>query len=86
LNIKSIADTIKERRRLLGIDQKTVAELGGISVHTLSNIESAKGNPSLRVLDRVLDALGLEIHLELKRPGGAPDRNEAEEARQAELP
>ncbi len=53
----------------MGIDQKSVAELSGISVHTFSDIESAKGNPSFKILCRVLDAIGMEMRLELKRMG-----------------
>ncbi len=69
MNINLIAEKIKSRRRLLDIDQKTAAELSRISVHTLSDIESAKGNPSIKMLCRILDAIGLEMRLEIKRPG-----------------
>lgn len=57
---------VRERRRILGIDQKTAAELSGISVHTFSDIESGKGNPSVKVLAAVLDALGLELRIQVK--------------------
>lgn len=58
-----LGTAIKERRNLLGVDQKWLAELSGISIHTLSNIESGKGNPSLLVLSRLLDALGMELKI-----------------------
>lgn len=67
MNADNIAKKIKERRRLLGVDQKSAAELSGVSVHTFSDIESAKGNPSLKMLCKVLDAIGLEMRIELKR-------------------
>lgn len=57
---------IRERRRILGISQKTAAELSGISVHTMSDIESGKGNPSLTVLCNVLDTLGMELRIQIK--------------------
>jgi len=66
LNLETIADKVKARRRLLGIDQKTAAELSGVSVHTFSDIESAKGNPSFKILCKILDAIGLELRLDLK--------------------
>ena len=43
--------------------QGDLAGLAGISVHTLSNIESGKTNPSLDVLEPLLDCLGLEMNL-----------------------
>jgi transcriptional regulator with XRE-family HTH domain len=66
-DLKETGRLIRERRRVLGIDQKTTAELSGISIHTLSDIESGKGNPSVKVLCKILDALGLEMRIELKR-------------------
>lgn len=66
MNAQETGKLIRERRRVLGIDQKTAAELGGVSVHTLSDIESGKGNPSVKVLARVLDALGLELRIQIK--------------------
>ena len=54
---------LKERRLALGLLQGDLAALAGISVHTLSNIESGKANPSLDVLEPLLDCLGLEMNL-----------------------
>lgn len=66
--IEEIGAQISKRRQVLGIDQKTAAELSGVSVHTFSDVESGKGNPSLKVLGKMLDALGLEIGIQLKQP------------------
>jgi transcriptional regulator with XRE-family HTH domain len=57
---------MRDRRRVLGIDQKTAAELSGVSVHTISDIESGRGNPSVKVLAAILDALGLELRIQIK--------------------
>ena len=57
---------IKKRRAALGIDQRTLSEISGIAVHTLSNIEAGKGNPTVETLDRVLNALGMELHIQIK--------------------
>ena len=59
-----VADRLRKRRQSLGIRQKDLAELAEIAVHTLSNIESGKGNPSLEVLGRLLDCLGLKLTIE----------------------
>lgn len=60
----AIAAQIRMRRQSLGVRQKDLAELAEISIHTLSNIESGKGNPSLDVLGRLLGCLGLKLTIE----------------------
>jgi transcriptional regulator with XRE-family HTH domain len=57
---------IKRRRMSLRVDQRTLSEISGIAVHTLSNIEAGKGNPTVATLDRVLDALGMELRIQIK--------------------
>jgi y4mF family transcriptional regulator len=61
MNTEEAGSLIRQRRKDLGVDQQTVAELGDVSIHTLSNIESGKGNPTLESLNRILDVLGLEL-------------------------
>ena len=73
MNKEEIGARISKRRQVLGIDQKTAAELSGVSVHTFSDVESGKGNPSVKVLDKMLDALGLEIRIQLKQPSGGTE-------------
>jgi transcriptional regulator with XRE-family HTH domain len=67
MNTKRLGELIRKRRDVLQIDQRTLSEISGIAVHTLSNIEAGKGNPTLATLDRVLDALGMELRVEVKR-------------------
>lgn len=63
-----MGEVLRERRRVLGLGQKDVAELAGISLHTLHNLERSKGNPTLDVLTKVLEVMGLEIHLRSRDP------------------
>ncbi len=58
---------IKRRRISLRIDQRALSEISGIAVHTLSNIEAGKGNPTVATLDRMLDALGMELRIQIKQ-------------------
>ena len=67
MNQEELGRRIAERRHILGVDQRTAAELSGVSVHTLSNIESGKGNPSLQILSKMADALGLELRIDVKK-------------------
>ena len=51
----TIGNAIKERRKMLKITQRTLAELAGVGINTLTKIERNEGNPSLDVLERILD-------------------------------
>lgn len=66
MNINDIGILIRKRRLVLGIDQRALSEISGIAVHTLSNIEAGKGNPTAATLARILDALGMEIRVTVK--------------------
>ena len=61
MNVGEIADYIVRRRKTLKISQRELAELSGISLHSLSNLESGKGNPTLENLLKVADTLGVTI-------------------------
>jgi len=37
--------------------------MAGVSLHTLHNLESGKGNPTLEVIAKVLEVLGLELQI-----------------------
>ena len=73
MKIDTLGQTIRQRRKELGFDQASTAELAEISVHSLSDIESGKANPTLRVLTRVLDVLGLELAVQTRRLGAPTD-------------
>jgi predicted transcriptional regulator len=52
---------LRAARALLGIDQKTLAEMAGVSVPTIQRMEASEGNVRGVVdsLSKVVDALGL---------------------------
>ena len=66
MNPKEIGTAIKERRRHLGINQQTLADLTGVGINTLVAIERGEGNPQLSTLLTILDTLGLQIDLHIK--------------------
>ncbi|MFQ8805378.1 MAG: helix-turn-helix domain-containing protein [Alistipes indistinctus] len=61
-----IGQAIKERRRMLKITQRTLAELSGVGINTLTRIERGEANPTLAVLGKILDTLGLRLTVEIK--------------------
>jgi len=66
LSIKEIGKQIKERRNNLRVTQADLAELAGVSPNTLYKIERGQANPSVRILFKILDVLGLQIDLKVK--------------------
>lgn len=66
--MKVIGKIIKERRGVLGITQRQLAELAGVAINTLTKIERGEANPSIKTLILILDTLGLEITIQVKKP------------------
>jgi len=60
-----LGETIKSRRKELGITQPHLAELAGISINTLYKLERGQSNPSLEVLNKLAEVMGMEIKLEV---------------------
>jgi transcriptional regulator with XRE-family HTH domain len=63
---KNIIETLKLRRITLQTTQKTLSILSGVSLRTVKQFESGKGNPTLDTLQKIADVLGLELKLEIK--------------------
>jgi y4mF family transcriptional regulator len=57
---------IKERRSQLGINQQDLADVSGVGLRTIKQIETGKGNPSLKTLTTLLDVLGMELVVKIK--------------------
>ena len=66
MDTKEIGTIIKERRKHLGVNQQTLADLAGVGLNTLVAIERGDGNPQLSTLLTILDTLGLQIDIQLK--------------------
>ena len=56
----SLREVIKARRKVLGISQQDLAEMSGISLPTVKDIERGLANPSLSTISKLLDVLGME--------------------------
>lgn len=66
MKIDEFGKLIKQRRKILSINQQDLAEISEIALHTISDIESGKGNPTLQVMCKLLDVLGLELAINVK--------------------
>ena len=63
-----ISKTIATRRKTLGISQNDLAEMSGVSLATIKNIERGAGNPSFQTVEKILSVLGLEIQFRVRSP------------------
>jgi transcriptional regulator with XRE-family HTH domain len=66
MHFKALIQSIKERRETLQVTQETLADQSNVGLRTLKQFESGKGNPTLKTLQKLANALGLEIDLKLK--------------------
>jgi transcriptional regulator with XRE-family HTH domain len=64
-----IGNTIRKRRELLNLLQPELAAIAGVGLRTLQQVETGKGNPSIVILLKIIDPLGLTIRLLLKEIG-----------------
>ena len=58
---------IKERRETLKITQETLADLSGVGLRTLKQLEGGKANPTFATLSELADVLGMELVLQVKQ-------------------
>lgn len=63
MNKRQIGKAIAERRDTLCITQARLAKLSGVSVHTLSNIETGEGNVTLDTLLKVTSTIGYKVRV-----------------------
>ena len=62
-----LSATIKERRSQLRISQFDLAEMAGVSLATVKDIERGKGNPSIQTVEKILAVLGMELVYQLRK-------------------
>ncbi|MEB2774629.1 helix-turn-helix domain-containing protein [Algoriphagus sp. D3-2-R+10] len=67
MTIKEIGVVIRERRQLLGLLQPDLAEMAQVSINTLYKIERGEANPSVKVLNKLAEVLGLELSIAVKK-------------------
>ncbi len=65
--VKDFGKAIKNRRKDLEITQPHLAELAQISINTLYKLEKGQGNPSLDVINKLAEVLGMELNFQVKK-------------------
>lgn len=65
-NLKEIGKALKKRRKLLNLEIDDLKDYSDVTSATISNIENAKANPSIKTLEKILAPLGMEIKICVK--------------------
>ena len=67
MHLSELIKAIKKRREVLKISQENLAEISGVGLRTLKHLESNKGNPTIKTLEKLASVLGMEIKMEVKK-------------------
>lgn len=49
------------------LSQVDLAEMAGVSLATVKDIERGKGNPSIQTVEKILEVLGLEMEFRIRQ-------------------
>lgn len=67
MHFEELIKQLKDRRKELKVTQEMWADISGVSLRTIKQFESGKGNPTLDTLSKMSNALGLEIALQIRK-------------------
>lgn len=67
MKLENLGQMLQQRREMLQLRQEDLSEMAGINVRTIIQMEKGEGNPSFTTLQKVLDVLGLELNVSLKK-------------------
>ena len=68
MHLIEITETLKKRRKFLGLTQVQFAELSSVSLRAVKAVENGKGNPTFQTLTKLAEVLDMELNLEVKLP------------------
>jgi transcriptional regulator with XRE-family HTH domain len=60
---EAIGSSVCSRRKFLRLRQRDLAELAGVTLRGLVDLEKGRGNPTLNQLAKIADVLGLAVTL-----------------------
>jgi transcriptional regulator with XRE-family HTH domain len=67
MKLDELGQILEQRREKLQLRQADLSEMSGVNVRTIIQLEKGQGNPSFLTLEKLLNILGLEIGVELKK-------------------
>jgi y4mF family transcriptional regulator len=63
MNLEEIGQKVRARRKLLRLRQRDLAELAGVTLRGLTDLENGRANPTFSHLAKIAEVLGLEVKL-----------------------
>ena len=60
---QEIGHKLRTRRKALRLRQRDLAELAGVTLRGLTDLENGKANPTINQLAKIVAVLGLELRL-----------------------
>ncbi len=60
---QEIGQKLRARRKMLRLRQRDLAELAGVTLRGLTDLENGRANPTINQLAKIAGVLGLEIRL-----------------------
>jgi len=67
MDVEEMGKTLRFRRELPGLRQRDLSEITGVRSRTIFMIEHGRGNPSVKTLEKLAMALGMEFQLQVKK-------------------
>ncbi len=62
-----LPEVMKNRRKTLSLSQQDLAEMAGVGLSTIKDIERGQGNPSLATVSKILEVLGMEVVFKVRQ-------------------
>jgi DNA-binding XRE family transcriptional regulator len=60
---QEMGEKLRDRRKMLRLRQRDLAELAGVTLRGLTDLERGNANPTINQLAKVAEVLGLEVRL-----------------------
>lgn len=77
MTASSFSELLRARRKQLGLTQLDAAELAGVSVRFVHDIENGKQSVQLDRVQALAEALGLVLTLDLRKPSNQSNDRES---------
>lgn len=66
MTTQEIGEKLRHRRKTLRLRQRDLAELAGVTLRGLTDLENGRANPTINLLAKIAEVLGLELQLREK--------------------